>query len=88
MASLCTYCDFTSHSGFGLLYLANTNRLLLGMRLLAYTSLGLRYAFDADHIDAIDNTVRKLIQQQRNPVGIGFYFSIGHSTVVFFWLSF
>lgn len=54
------------------------------MRLLAYTSLGLRYAFDADHIDAIDNTVRKLIQQQRNPVGIGFYFSIGHSTVFFF----
>ena len=49
--------------GFGLLYLANTNHLLLGMRLLAYTSLGLRYAFDADHIDAIDNTVRKLIQQ-------------------------
>lgn len=69
--------------GFGLLYLANTNHLLLGMGLLAYT-LGLRHAFDADHIAAIDNTVRKLIQQQRNPVGVGFYFSIGHSTVVFF----
>ena len=40
---------------FGLLYLANTNHLLLGM--------GLRYAFDADHIAAIDNTVRKLFQQ-------------------------
>ncbi len=53
------------------------------MGLLAYT-LGLRHAFDADHIAAIDNTVRKLIQQQRNPVGVGFYFSIGHSTVVFF----
>lgn len=69
--------------GFGFLYLANTNHLLLGMGLLAYT-LGLRHAFDADHIAAIDNTVRKLIQQQRNPVGVGFYFSIGHSTVVFF----
>ena len=36
-------------------------------------------------IFAIDNTVRKLIQQQRNPLGVGFYFSIGHSTVVFLW---
>ena len=61
------YCDFTSHSGF-CLYLANTNHLLLGMG-LAYT-LGLRHAFDADHIAAIDNTVRKLIQQQRNPLGV------------------
>ena len=57
------------------------------MGLLAYT-LGLRHAFDADHIAAIDNTVRKLIQQQRNPLGVGFYFSIGHSTVVFLWLPF
>ena len=73
--------------GFGLLYLANTNHLLLGMGLLAYT-LGLRHAFDADHIAAIDNTVRKLIQQQRNPLGVGFYFSIGHSTVVFFMAAF
>lgn len=88
MASLCAYCDFTSHSGFWYtLYLANTNHLLLGMGLLAYT-LGLRHAFDADHIAAIDNTVRKLIQQQRNPLGVGFYFSIGHSTVVFLWLPF
>ena len=75
MASLCAYCDFTSHSGFWPPLFANTNHLLLGMGLLAYT-LGLRHAFDADHIAAIDNTVRKLIQQQRNP-GVGFYFSIG-----------
>ncbi|MGX0195389.1 high-affinity nickel permease [Staphylococcus haemolyticus] len=47
---------------FGLLYLANTNHLLLGMGLFAYT-LVLRYAFNADHIAAIDNTVRKLFQQ-------------------------
>ena len=43
------------------------------MGILAYT-LGLRHAFDADHIAAIDNTVRKLLQQRRDPVGVGFYF--------------
>ncbi|MBE3562933.1 MAG: HoxN/HupN/NixA family nickel/cobalt transporter [Hydrogenibacillus schlegelii] len=55
---------------------------LWGMALLAYT-LGLRHAFNADHIAAIDNTVRKLLRQKKNPVGVGFYFSLGHSTVVF-----
>jgi high-affinity nickel-transport protein len=55
---------------------------LLGLGFLAYT-LGLRHAFDADHIVAIDNTVRKLVQQKKNAVGVGFYFSLGHSTVVF-----
>ena len=54
---------------------------LLGFAFLAYT-LGLRHAFDADHIAAIDNTVRKMIQQKQNPMGVGFFFSIGHSTVV------
>jgi high-affinity nickel-transport protein len=49
--------------------------------LLAYT-LGLRHAFDADHIAAIDNTVRKLVEQRRSPLGVGFYFSLGHSSVV------
>ncbi|HEY8643979.1 MAG TPA: HoxN/HupN/NixA family nickel/cobalt transporter [Candidatus Dormibacteraeota bacterium] len=48
---------------------------------LAYT-FGLRHAFDADHISAIDNTTRKLLQQGRKPVGVGFFFSLGHSTVV------
>jgi nickel/cobalt transporter (NiCoT) family protein len=48
---------------------------------LAYT-FGLRHAFDADHIAAIDNTTRKLLQQDRKPVGVGFFFSLGHSTVV------
>ena len=67
--------------GFSFLFIADTNHLLFGMGILAYT-LGLRHAFDADHIAAIDNTVRKLLQQKRNPVGVGFYFSIGHSTVV------
>src|SRR5260370_25645979 len=49
---------------------------------LAYT-FGLRHAFAADHISAIDNTTRKLLQDGRKPVGVGFFFSLGHSTVVF-----
>lgn len=53
-----------------------------GLGLLAY-SLGLRHAFDADHIAAIDNTVRKLVHQNKQSYGVGFYFSLGHSTVVF-----
>ena len=49
---------------------------------IAYT-LGLRHAFDADHISAIDNTTRKLLQSGKRPMGVGFFFSLGHSTVVF-----
>lgn len=56
--------------------------LIIGMGVVAYT-LGLRHAFDADHIAAIDNTVRKLLEQQRHSMGVGFYFSLGHSSVVF-----
>lgn len=55
---------------------------MIGFGLLAYT-LGLRHAFDADHIAAIDNTVRKLVQQKKEPTGVGFFFSLGHSSVVF-----
>ncbi|WEV57516.1 HoxN/HupN/NixA family nickel/cobalt transporter [Ligilactobacillus acidipiscis] len=58
------------------------NASFWGLGLLAYT-LGLRHAFDADHIAAIDNTVRKLIQEKQKSVGVGFFFSLGHSTVVF-----
>jgi nickel/cobalt transporter (NiCoT) family protein len=65
-----------------LLPTAHTYPALLGMGFLAYT-LGLRHAFDADHIVAIDNTVRKLVRQHQSPLGVGFYFSLGHSTVVF-----
>ncbi len=54
---------------------------LLGIAFLAY-SFGLRHAFDADHIAAIDNVTRKLMQEGRRPVAAGFYFSLGHSTVV------
>ncbi len=54
---------------------------LLGTAALAY-SFGLRHAFDADHIAAIDNVTRKLVQEGRRPVGVGLFFSLGHSTVV------
>jgi len=64
-----------------LLFAATTRPVLLGMGFLAYT-LGLRHAFDVDHIAAIDNTVRKLMQQGQDSLGVGFYFSLGHSTVV------
>jgi high-affinity nickel-transport protein len=55
--------------------------VLLGTALLAY-SFGLRHAVDADHIAAIDNVTRKLMQEQKRPVAVGFFFSLGHSTVV------
>ena len=55
--------------------------LLLGTALLAY-GLGLRHAVDADHLAAIDNVIRKLMQAGERPVGVGFFFALGHSTVV------
>jgi len=55
--------------------------LLIGSALLAY-SFGLRHAFDADHIAAIDNVTRKMMQEGRRPVGTGLFFSLGHSSVV------
>src|SRR3954454_13547842 len=69
--------------GFGLLlYFAADKPVLVGLGTLAYT-FGLRHAFDADHIAAIDNTTRKLRQQGQRPLGVGFFFSLGHSTIVF-----
>jgi nickel/cobalt transporter (NiCoT) family protein len=53
----------------------------LGLGVTAYT-LGVRHAFDADHIAAIDNTTRKLLADGRRPVSVGFWFALGHSTVV------
>lgn len=55
--------------------------VLLGTALLAYT-FGLRHAVDADHISAIDNVTRKLMQERKRPVAVGFFFSLGHSTIV------
>src|SRR2546426_165307 len=54
---------------------------LLGTALLAYT-FGLRHSVDADHISAIDNVTRKLMQENKRPVAVGFFFSLGHSTIV------
>src|SRR6185437_16715232 len=55
--------------------------ILLPTAVLAYT-FGLRHAVDADHIAAIDNTTRKLMQDGQRPVGVGLFFSLGHSTIV------
>ena len=55
--------------------------VLLGTAFLAYT-FGLRHAVDADHIAAIDNVTRKLMQEGERPLSVGFFFSLGHSTIV------
>src|SRR5919201_168232 len=69
--------------GWGLLlYYSASHPVLGGLGALAYT-FGLRHAFDADHIAAIDNTTRKFQQEDRQPLGTGFFFSLGHSTIVF-----
>lgn len=69
-------------AGWGLLLIYGANHpAFLGLGGLAYT-FGLRHAFDADHISAIDNSTRKLLQDGKKPVGVGFFFSLGHSTVV------
>ncbi len=77
--------------GFGLLILlvapqhlrlGTTGTFAIGTGITAYT-LGLRHAFDADHIAAIDNTTRKMMSEGKRPLSVGFFFSLGHSTVVF-----
>ncbi len=67
--------------GLALLAFAAHYPQLLGPALLAYT-FGLRHSVDADHISAIDNVTRKLMQERKRPVAVGFFFSLGHSTVV------
>jgi high-affinity nickel-transport protein len=54
---------------------------MAGLGALAY-GLGLRHAFDADHISAIDDTIRFLLQKGKRPLAVGFFFSLGHSTIV------
>jgi high-affinity nickel-transport protein len=76
--------------GWGLLWAAaghhyhvsRTGLFGFGTGVLAYT-LGMRHAFDADHIAAIDNTTRKLVNDGKRPLSVGFFFSLGHSSVVF-----
>src|SRR6201987_3011256 len=62
--------------------LGATGTFTIGIGVTAYT-LGLRHAFDADHISAIDNTTRKLMQEGKRPLSVGFWFSLGHSSIVF-----
>jgi high-affinity nickel-transport protein len=69
-------------AGFVLLFGFAGGALGVGVGLTAYT-LGLRHAFDADHIAAIDNTTRKLMADGQRPLSVGFFFSLGHSTIVF-----
>ncbi len=77
--------------GFGILILVvapqkynlgASGTFTIGIGLTAYT-LGLRHAFDADHISAIDNTTRKFMAEGKRPLSVGFFFSLGHSSVVF-----
>ena len=76
--------------GFSLLFAAaphhyrmsRTEVFGIGTGILALT-LGMRHAFDADHISAIDNTTRKLMAEGKRPMSVGFFFSLGHSTIVF-----
>jgi high-affinity nickel-transport protein len=63
------------------LILFGHSAFLLGLAITAYT-FGLRHAVDADHISAIDNVTRNLMQENKRPVAVGFFFSLGHSTIV------
>jgi high-affinity nickel-transport protein len=63
-------------------HLGSAGAFTIGIGVTAYT-LGLRHAFDADHISAIDNTTRKLMSEGKRPLSVGFWFSLGHSTIVF-----
>ena len=68
--------------GWGLyLRYSASHPALVGLGFAAYM-LGLRHAFDADHIAAIDDTVRYMLQTRKRPLGVGFFFSLGHSTIV------
>jgi high-affinity nickel-transport protein len=63
-------------------YSLGTKSFGIGVGVTAYT-LGMRHAFDADHIAAIDNTTRKLMSDGQRPLSVGFWFSLGHSSIVF-----
>jgi len=89
MALMFGFIAFLHVSGAFLMWKATTGNYVLadgtlfgwGTAVLAYT-LGMRHAFDADHISAIDNTTRKLMSEGQRPLATGFFFSLGHSSVV------
>jgi nickel/cobalt transporter (NiCoT) family protein len=85
------FVGFLNLLGWGLLlgviaphhyHVSSTQVFGIGLGITAYT-LGMRHAFDADHIAAIDNTTRKLMADGKRPLSVGFWFSLGHSSVVF-----
>jgi len=90
MAAMFGFILFLHLAGAILMWKATTGNYTLsdgslfgwGTAALAYT-LGMRHAFDADHISAIDNTTRKLMSEGKRPLAVGFFFSLGHSSVVF-----
>lgn len=90
MAAMFGFILFLHIAGAILMWKATTGNFTLsdgslfgwGTAALAYT-LGMRHAFDADHISAIDNTTRKLMAEGQRPLAVGFFFSLGHSSVVF-----
>jgi high-affinity nickel-transport protein len=82
LAALYGFVAFLHLLGWGVyLYYAARFPQLVGLGFVAYM-FGLRHAFDADHIAAVDDTVRYLLQKGEKPLGVGFFFSLGHSTVV------
>ena len=91
MAAMFGFILFLHLAGALLMWKATTGKYELsdgslfgwGTAALAYT-LGMRHAFDADHISAIDNTTRKLMSEGKRPLAVGFFFSLGHSSVVAF----
>jgi nickel/cobalt transporter (NiCoT) family protein len=90
LAMMATVIAVLHGLGFGILLFASAHRdpvagagaFTIGIGITAYT-LGMRHAFDADHIAAIDNTTRKLMAEGKRPMSVGFWFSLGHSTIVF-----
>ncbi len=89
MGAMFGFIAFLHVAGALLMWKATTGNYTLsdgslfgwGTAALAYT-LGMRHAFDADHISAIDNTTRKLMSEGKRPLAVGFFFSLGHSSVV------
>jgi nickel/cobalt transporter (NiCoT) family protein len=82
LARLYGFIGFLHILGWGLyLHYAGRFPQLVGLGFVAYM-LGLRHAFDADHVAAVDDTVRFMLQKGKRPLGVGFFFSLGHCTVV------
>jgi len=82
LAGLCTFIVGLHVLGWGLyVHYAGAYPSMVGLGVAAYL-FGLRHAFDADHIAAIDDTVRLMLQQGKRPLAVGFFFSLGHASIV------